>query len=93
MKVTEYIEIATELMWHEAIGRLPVAVAKIAQVDELKGFLYWHPVPIPGTSVHFLAPCRRGCEYIPSLAVSAKIRRLAEQYVEPQGPSDEGGTR
>ena len=87
MTPAEYIEIATELMWHEAVGRLPVAVAKIAQVDELKGFLYWHPVPIPGTSAHLLVPCRRGCgEYTPSPALSAKIRRLAEQYVEPQDP-------
>lgn len=86
MTPAEYIEIATGLMWHEAVGRLPVAVAKIAQVDELKGFLYWHPVPIPGTSAHFLAPCRRDCAYIPSPALSAKIRHLAEQYVEPQDP-------
>lgn len=87
MTPAEYIEIATELMWHEAVGRLPVAVAKIAQGDGLKGFLYWHPVPIPGTSAHLLVPCRRGCgEYTPSPALSAKIRRLAEQYVEPQDP-------
>lgn len=86
MTPAEYIQAATELMWHEAIGQLPVAVAKIAQVDELKGFLYWHPVPVPGTSVHFLAPCRRDCVYIPSPALSAKIRHLAEQYVEPQDP-------